>query len=127
VARARALLVAAVLALLGCGDDETTTTSGSAEIIRSFEVTLPRDHVARLSFNLTTPAGLQLEVEGYPHGASGVLPVGNNAYGSGPGSAEVNFEQGEFDFTESSQLIFRLLARTREGVRSKSAPVIVKR
>jgi hypothetical protein len=98
----------------------------SARIIRSFSVELLNPRVARLHWTLDSRAVLSLDVEGVRHGATrlqpaGILPVppsdeqANRPVEKGAGTANVNFEFGEFNFEGVPKVRFTLLARNSTG------------
>jgi hypothetical protein len=128
MARIAALSTLLILGLAGCGGNDETPE------IRSFEIALLSPSVARVSYDLTDPARLALDIRAVDGAESGTLPLGppGTQFGSltmaprmpaGRGTIRVRFEQGEFDFTQPDTLRFQLLAVTTDGRRSRSDPI----
>ena len=106
-------------------------------IIKSFDPELVKDGVVRLHWILLKPAALTVAVDGVSHGhthgqAAGRFPVPPSYEGKphprpkGPGTARINFEFGEANFTAYDRIQFRLRALSH-GVGDASGAVVLSR
>ena len=109
----------------------------AAHIIESFRAELLNQHVVQLRWTLASPAALDLAVAGVRHErtqgqTAGGFPIPPSSVGApkpaskGPGTAEVNFELGEYNFKDYGRIQFELRARSRNA-RDASPPIILSR
>jgi hypothetical protein len=110
----------------------------SAHIIQSYNARLVSIQVVHVHWRLARPAVLSLNVAGAHRdgstrgGASGVfpLPPSDFAHGrpasAGSGHAHLNFEFGDYDFNDSPEVQFRLVAISGR-MRDRSQPITLAR
>ena len=141
------ILVAAPL--LACGGDEPKRAQRPAQgrpgdgatagVIERFQARLVSPTTVEVIYRISRAARLSLEVEGAEmYAPAGSIPFGRGrnfaaaateteVVAAGNGSATINFECGQPDFSESPRLRFRLRARLSAGKRFRTQPITLNR